>query len=175
LVAIAYVRETLPDVQLIVAGFPNQEIDVEALQRRAAEPDLAGAVKFYLQYVPVEEVADLFEPADVAVFPYLMIYQSGALQVAYSLGKPVVATDVGGLSEAVIEGETGLLVPPRDSVALAQAITKVLSDREMAHRMGERGRELSKTENSWYGIAASVYEIYARLAASGPRRKAEPR
>jgi len=173
--AIAYVRKTLPDVQLIVAGFPNQEIDVEALQRRAAEPDLAGAVKFYLQYVPVEEVADLFEPADVAVFPYLMIYQSGALQVAYSLGKPVVATDVGGLSEAVIEGETGLLVPPRDSVALAQAITKVLSDREMAHRMGERGRELSKTENSWYGIAASVYEIYARLAASGPRRKAEPR
>lgn len=165
--AFAAVRTTLPEAQLIVAGFPNQEIDVEALRRRAAQPDLAGAVKFYLQYVPIEQVAELFEAADLAVFPYLMIYQSGALQVAYSLGKPVVATDVGGLSEAVLPGETGLLVPPRDTSALARAIVALLGDKEMAQRMGARGRELSQTEYSWNGIASDINAVYARLVRSG--------
>jgi len=163
--AFAEVRRRIPKAQLIIAGFPNPEIDVEELRRRTAQLGISDAVKFYLQYVPVEDVAGIFAAADVVVFPYLMIYQSGALQVAYSFGKPAVATDVGGLSEAVIDGETGLLVPARDSGALAEAITALLADPDRARRMGERARELSETVYSWDGVARQVHRVYADLVA----------
>jgi glycosyltransferase involved in cell wall biosynthesis len=85
-----------------------------------------------------------------------MIYQSGALQVAYSFGKPVVATNVGGLSEAVEDGETGLLVPPRDHEKLGEALIALLNDEARARRMGARAKELSETAYSWDGIARQV-------------------
>jgi len=165
--AFAVVRRRLPDAQLVVAGFPNPDVDVDALRERVGRLGLTEAVKFYLRYVPVEEVAGLFAASDVVVFPYLMIYQSGALQVAYSFGKPVVATDVGGLSEAVAHGETGLLVPPRDAGALGEAVAALLSDPARAKRMGERGRNLSETAYSWDGIAREVRGVYASLLAGG--------
>jgi glycosyltransferase involved in cell wall biosynthesis len=167
--AFAEVRRRLPEAQLVVAGFPNPDVDVEALRARAEQSGISGAVKFYLRYVPLEDVPGLFAASDVVVFPYLMIYQSGALQVAYSFGKPVVATDVGGLSEAVSDGETGLLVPPRDAGALAAALAELLGDPERARRMGERGRELSETEYSWGRIARSVQRVYAGITGRAPR------
>ena len=166
--AFAEVRRRLPEAQLVVAGFPNPDVDVAALRARAEAAGISGAVKFYLRYVPLEEVAGLFAASDVVVFPYLMIYQSGALQVAYSFGKPVVATDVGGLSEAVVDGETGLLVPPRDAGALAVALAELLGDPVRARRMGERGRELSETEYSWGRIALSVRRVYEGITGRAP-------
>lgn len=170
--AFAEVRRRLPDAQLVVAGFPNPDVDVEGLRARVERLGLTDAVKFYLRYVPVEEVAGLFAASDVVVFPYLMIYQSGALQVAYSFGKPAVATDVGGLSEAVEDGETGLLVPPRDAPALAEALAALLGDPARARRMGERARELSETEYSWGRIARTVWEVYAGLDGAGGEEEA---
>ena len=172
--AFAEVRRRLPEAQLVVAGFPNPDVDTEALRARVEKAGIADAVKFYLRYVPVEEVAGLFAASDVVVFPYLMIYQSGALQVAYSFAKPVVATDVGGLSEAVVDGETGLLVPPRDAGALAEALVALLGDPERARRMGGRGRELSETEYSWGRIARSVRHVYAEVTRGEPRKALAP-
>lgn len=165
--AFAEVRRRLPGARLVVAGFPNPDVDVAELRARVERLGLTDAVKFDLRYVPVEEVAGLFAASDVVVFPYLMIYQSGALQVAYSFAKPVVATDVGGLSEAVAHGETGLLVPPRDAAALGEAVAALLSDPARARAMGERGRELSETAYSWDGIAREVKSVYASLGRGG--------
>lgn len=165
--AFARVRNRVPEAQLLIAGFPNPEMDVDALRGKAERLGILGAVAFYLRYVPVEEVAGIFHASHVAVFPYLMIYQSGALQVAYSFAKPVVATDVGGFSEAVLHGETGLLVPPRDAEALSEAIVTLLSDPQRASRMGERGREVSEAANSWYKIAGDVRQVYEELGGEG--------
>ncbi|MFM5953756.1 MAG: glycosyltransferase [Novosphingobium sp.] len=169
--AMAKVRAEMPDSRLVVAGFPNPDVDVAALLDRAARPDLAGAVHFHLQYVAIEDVAALFALSDLAVFPYLMIYQSGALQVAYSCGKPVVATRVGGLCEAVVDGETGLLVPPRDPAQLAAAIIALLRDPALARQMGQRGKVLSEQANSWQDIAQRARQAYA---AADPARPAPP-
>ncbi|HEX8472995.1 MAG TPA: glycosyltransferase [Pyrinomonadaceae bacterium] len=154
--AFAGVKRAVPASHLIIAGYPNPDVDIEFLQTRARELGIADAVTFHLQYVPLEDVAALFERAHVVVFPYLMIYQSGALQVAYSFGKPVVATDVGGLSEAVKHDETGLLVPPRDAAKLSEALIALLNDEPRARRMGAHARELSETIYSWDGIARRV-------------------
>lgn len=169
--AMALARRDVPDARLVIAGFPNADVDVPALRRRATQPDLTGTVHFHLHYVAIEDVAGLFEACDLAAFPYLMIYQSGALQVAYSCAKPVVATRVGGLADAVRDGETGLLVPPRDPQALAQAIVRLLRDPALARQMGERGRQLSEETGSWDGIASTARQAYtgAGGAAAAPR------
>ncbi|MFM5923938.1 MAG: glycosyltransferase [Novosphingobium sp.] len=172
--AFSMVRRTIPDARLVVAGFPNPDVDVTALQERAGQPDLSGAVRFHLEYVEMEDVSGLFENSALAVFPYLMIYQSGALQIAYSFAKPVVATRVGGLAEAVIDQETGLLVPPRDKAALAGAITALLGDPDRARAMGERGRQLSEGAFSWRSIAGQVRQAHAAPFVGAARPGASP-
>ena len=157
------VISALPDARLVIAGFPNPDVDVEHLKKQIREYDLDSSVIFHLEYVPVEDVAAFFEISDVVVLPYLMIFQSGALQIAYSFGKPVVATSVGGLKEAVEEGRTGLLVPPRDASALAKAIVEMLSDTAAAARMGIRAKELSETVYSWESIARRVKDSYSEV------------
>lgn len=63
------------------------------------------------------------------------------LAEAMAAGKPVVATRVDGIPEVVSEGQTGLLAPPRDPQALAQASARLLRDEELAHRVGKAGRQ----------------------------------
>jgi len=74
------------------------------------------------RYVPNEEVGLYFAAADVVVLPYVEATQSAVVPIAYSFHKPVITTDVGGLAEVVKDGETGLIVPPRDSAALTKAV-----------------------------------------------------
>jgi len=158
--AFGQVKQRLPTARLIIAGFPCWDIDIDSLQRRAEALKICDSVIFYLQYIPNEEVAAFFNLADVVVLPYQMIYQSGALQVAYTFGKPVVATRVGGLPEVVKHGETGLLVPPHDPSALAEALLTLLSDRDLCRRLGRKARELSETRHGWDHIACQVRQVY---------------
>jgi glycosyltransferase involved in cell wall biosynthesis len=158
--AFAVVSNRLPGARLVIAGYPNPDVSVERLREQVKEKGLDSSVIFHFEYVPVQEVAAFFEISSIVVLPYLMIFQSGALQVAYSFGKPVVATAVGGLKEAVEDGKTGLLVPPRDAASLADAILRLLTDEALANRMGKRAKELSETVYNWESIAESVKNSY---------------
>ena len=70
----------------------------------------------------------------------------------------MIATAVGGLAEDVIDGETGLLVPPNDPAALSAAIDKLMSDPDLARRIGVRGKQLSEEKYSWANAARIVSE-----------------
>ncbi len=94
----------------------------------AAREGLAGRIEWWDRYIPNEEVPALFRAADVVLLPYTEATQSGVVPVAYQFGVPVIATRVGGLSEVVLEGRTGLLVPPRDPAALASAVRRFFSE-----------------------------------------------
>jgi glycosyltransferase involved in cell wall biosynthesis len=74
------------------------------------------------EYVPNERVNAYFSAADAVVLPYLSGTQSGIAQIAFNFDRPLIATSVGGLGEVVKSGETGLVVPPGDPAALADAI-----------------------------------------------------
>jgi glycosyltransferase involved in cell wall biosynthesis len=111
-------------------------------------------------YLPMEEVAPLMEMATVVIYPYLNSTQSGALQVAYTFGKPVIATNVGGLPEAVEAGKSGFLVPPSTPDELAQAILKIINDPSLAQEMGIYAKYLSDTKFSWKSIAREILSIY---------------
>jgi len=79
---------------------------------------------------------------------------------AMAVGKPVVATDSGGVPEIVLHGETGLLVPVRDAAALAEALVALLADPERAREMGRRGMERARKEFDVARVAAMVQEVY---------------
>jgi glycosyltransferase involved in cell wall biosynthesis len=96
--------------------------------RLVREMGLERNVRIDNRYVPNEEVAALFEQADLLVLPYVSASQSGVARIAFSNALPVIASDAGGLSEAVIENTNGLLFPARDSNALADCIIRYFAD-----------------------------------------------
>lgn len=112
------------------------------------------------EYIPREDIPRLFQQASVVVLPYIEASQSAVVPLAYAFGKPVVATTVGGIPEVVDHGQDGLLVPPRDSNALAEAVISLLQDRETRHRMGQCAVEKTKNELSWTAIAQQTAKVY---------------
>jgi glycosyltransferase involved in cell wall biosynthesis len=93
---------------------------------------------------------------------------SNAILEAMAAGTPVVAARAGGNPEAVSEGETGLLVPPRDPTALASAILGLLGDPERAEAMGRAGRERARKHFSLAAMVTAVEETYLELLEGRP-------
>jgi glycosyltransferase involved in cell wall biosynthesis len=111
-------------------------------------------------FVPDETVEDYFLAADLVVLPYVSATQSGIVQIAYNYDKPVVTTNVGGLPEVVVDGETGFLVPPGDPQALADAVSRFFNeDRAEAFAAGV-ARE--KAKYSWDRMAEAVEKLARR-------------
>lgn len=92
------------------------------------ELGLASKVRIIDRFIRDDEVSLYFSAADLVVLPYESATQSAIVPIAYAFERPVVATRVGGLPEAVQDGETGLLVEPHDPVALAEAIVRFFQE-----------------------------------------------
>lgn len=146
--------------RLMVVGRPSKFIDMDALTQLAAELEISEATIFDARYLPLEEVPPLMDIATVVMYPYLNSTQSGALQVAYTFGKPVIATNVGGLPEAVENGKSGFLVPAASPYELAQAMMKFIEDPSLTREMGSYAKNLSNTKFSWDSIAQKILSVY---------------
>ncbi|MCZ6766069.1 MAG: glycosyltransferase [bacterium] len=114
-----------PATLLVVGEFYEKRDGYDAM---IEELGIAEHVRIVDEYVPNEAVEKYFKACDVVVLPYLSATQSGIVQVAYGFDKPVIVTEVGGLPDVVDHGETGFVVPPRDSGALAAAIREFFND-----------------------------------------------
>ena len=78
------------------------------------------------------------------------------------MGKPVVASNIDGYANVVTHGEEGLLVPPKDSRSLAQALISVMSNKTLRQQMGDKGR-LKAGEYNWENVAQRVFDYYVRV------------
>ena len=154
--------EHAPDAALVVAGHPVAGFDVDSLRRIVTEANIEGAVTIDARYLPLSEVGPLVRSATVVALPYLSGTASGVLQAAYSFDRPVIATDVGSLAEAVEHGVTGLVVPPGDPAALAAALSKMLTDPDEAASMGRAAGRASLERFGWETIATRVLDAYGR-------------
>jgi glycosyltransferase involved in cell wall biosynthesis len=111
------------------------------------------------------DVRDLISVFDVAVVPSLSEGFSNTILEYMASSKPVVATDVGGNREGVLHGETGLLVPPEDSYALAQAIMTVLEDKDLALRFGRAGRRRVEENFSLEKMVTNYEHLFEQIIA----------
>ncbi len=150
--AVSLLGERHPGVQALIAGEGPERGMLEEQRRRLG---LDGSVHLLGAR---DDVPDVLAALDVAVC--CSDFEGGPLSVMeyMAAGLPVVASDVGGLPELVRAGETGLLVPPRDPRALADALAGLLDDRAERRRLGDAGRELQR---SVYGIDAWVGRLEA--------------
>jgi glycosyltransferase involved in cell wall biosynthesis len=121
---------------------------------------IADKVIMDLRYIPLNEIGALMELATAVVYPYRSSTQSGSLQVAYTFGKPVIATAVGGLPEVVEDGKSGFLVQPHSITDLAEKISSVMNDPSLAAEMGRYARHLSVTRFNWDSIALQMLGQY---------------
>ncbi|SFC96732.1 Glycosyltransferase involved in cell wall bisynthesis [Thiohalospira halophila DSM 15071] len=122
-----------------------------------------GIVEWWGQ---VDDMRTVYEAAHVVVLPS---YREGLPKVALeagATGRPVITTDAPGCRDAVVDGETGYLVPVRDSVALAERIGDLLADPALRQRMGSAGRERVVHEFSTEKVVADTLAVYRQLLSS---------
>ena len=158
-----------PVVRALERFYPGsyREAVLERLSPRArARVTLTGGV-------PYADVAGFYGGADVFVLPSLLEAFGMPAAEALAAGVPAVVTDAGGLPEVVDEGETGFVVPRDDVDALTAAIARLLEDRDLRARLGERGRERAAARFSWDVIAERALEAVegARANSGEPRRR----
>ena len=110
------------------------------------------------------EVIQLLTHATVFACPSLYEPLGIVNLEAMACGTAVVGSRVGGIPEVVADGETGLLVPPADPGALAEAMNLLVADQGLAAEMGLRGRARAEAEFGWAAIAAQTAALYAELA-----------
>jgi len=131
---------------------------------RLAERIGCGASVHFLGFVP--GFGSLLRDIDIFVLPSLLEGLPNALLEAMAAAKPVVATDVGGVPDLVVDGKTGLLVSPRDASRLAEAITLLLSDSGFARTMGLAGRESVRKSYSFERQFQLLAEAYSKTLAA---------
>jgi glycosyltransferase involved in cell wall biosynthesis len=151
------ITREIPDLKIIIAGRGE---DVNKIYG----DKMINKDKYIIHnnHIPNKMVAELFQKASVVVLPYTDASQSGVVPLAYAFGKPVVVTNVGSLPEAVDDGETGYIVPPRNPEQLAKAVIDLLKDRKKRKRMGENAFRKTQEELAWKNIALKTKEVYEK-------------
>jgi glycosyltransferase involved in cell wall biosynthesis len=148
-----------PETMFVVVGEGPEQ---SALETQCAELNVRDKVIF-AGGVSNEEINRYYADADLVVLPSLKEATSIAALEAMASAKPIVASHVGGLPFLVENGATGLLVPPGDSAALANAISELLASPARRAEMGKAARDRVVNELTWNHVARRTVEFYARV------------
>jgi glycogen(starch) synthase len=178
--ACASLRREFPEVRLLIAGEGAAQAELERLALELRVDDLVD----FLGLVPPAQLPALLNSATMVLVPsrWEEAFASVAIQAA-QMARPVIATTVGGMSEAVQHEETGLLVAPEDPMALVEAIGRLLRQPAFAIELGRRARERALQAFSWIRYVDEYEDLYLRLAGgskqpageSSPSTRLDPR
>jgi glycosyltransferase involved in cell wall biosynthesis len=144
-----------PRALLLVVGECWEDADA---YRRAAE-SLGARCRLVMEYVPNEDVERYFKASDVVALPYQSGSGSGIAQIALGMGIPVVATQIGAFDEVIVDGETGLLVPPGDAAALADALATALEPATRTRMSSAIANDRARF--SWDALADKIIALVA--------------
>jgi glycosyltransferase involved in cell wall biosynthesis len=162
--AAALIRERHPDARVLIVGetAPSETAYLGELKRRAEEHRVSDRIVFTGLR---SDIPALLAAANVSVMPSLNEALSNVLLESMAAGAPTVATRVGGTPEALIDGVTGLLVPPGDARAIADAVSRLLSDRALAERLGHGARQFIREHFSVERMVSATETLYLELLA----------
>jgi glycosyltransferase involved in cell wall biosynthesis len=151
-------RAGLPPVHVLIVGQGREEAPLRALAQRLGIGDRVTFAGFQREVWPYLAIMEVF------VLPSLKEGLSLSALEAMALGKPVVASRVGGTPEVVEDGETGMLVPPSDASALAEALASLVRSPEAMERMGRAGRQRVAERFGAERMASEIEEVYREVA-----------
>ncbi|MBL8376624.1 MAG: glycosyltransferase family 4 protein [Burkholderiales bacterium] len=157
----AATRLATPGTRIHAAGRCAEPLLGE-LRDRLKKADLGERFRLVPQFVENQELSDLLAAADLVVFPYHHIYQSGAVLLAMTYGKAVLTSDLAGFREYVRHGESGWICDTTDPVAFGAAIDLLMRDEALRNRLSSAARLACETEFAWDQIAHAIAGAYAR-------------
>jgi len=152
--AAAKVLSTGHDVEFLIAGAGPEESNLRRLSRELGISSRVTFVPYLLDFAPSLQAMDIF------VLPSLQQGLGTIMLEAMALGRPVIATRVGGAYSVVHDHTTGLLVPPSNSGELADRMVELLGDPSKARTIGQAAREMVATEYSLDGMISRTAELY---------------
>jgi len=157
--AFAEISAKHPDCELVIAGRGKLYWDTKLHE---GKPN----IKILNRFIDNAELVSLLDGALCCVCPYKDATQSGVMMTSYAMGVPVIASDVGGLSESISDRKTGILVKPCDAHALAMALDEYLSDADSFEKYSANiKKEYFEGASSWGGICDGLIRIYKKILA----------
>jgi D-inositol-3-phosphate glycosyltransferase len=158
--------------RLIIAGRPKKDSESywESIRVTMNHEVATGRVTPIIEFVPDKETELYFKAADVLILPYTQIFQSGVMFLSYSFGLPVIAADVGSLSDDIVEGKTGFVFKRGDSGDLARVIRSYFASdlfRDLDRRR-QGIRDYAQETHSWDTVGTVTRNVYTSLL--GDRR-----
>ena len=158
--AFAVVEKKYENVKLVIVGDGPLRGD---LQNLATELNCSQKIDF-VGKVPNEKVPEYINSMDIFVVPSVLESESfGVAAVeASACGLPVIVSDIGGLPEVVLDGKTGLRVPPKDPDAIAKAIIFLIENPQLREEWGKEGRRFISNHYNWIENAAQMQKLYEK-------------
>lgn len=152
------VQQVIKQLKIVIAGsgddFANCRDLISSL----------SCVEVHSGFIPVHQAARFFSEADMLALPYIESSQSGVLMIAMAFGLPVVSTEVGEIANTVKTTGMGLLVPPRDEVALAAAMSEIACNIELRDRFSRNAANAARGPYSKRALSQRVGAIYENLS-----------
>ena len=150
--AMNVVRQQYPQLKVVIAGGGPLYFDATPYQ---------GEQFIWLhRFVDVSELAGLLSKTLFVVCPYKDATQSGVVQMSFTMGVPVLASDVGALSETIEDNVTGLLVPPCDPTALAEKICYLYNNEDILNQMKDNINTYWRKKQNWDDIVNNYLKVY---------------
>lgn len=155
--SMSYVEEKHPNVKCIIAGKGNFYFDISKYENESN-------IIFINRFINLDELVSLISNSLFVVCPYKDATQSGVISSAFSMNKPVVASNVGALGDMIREGINGKLVPPNEPIALANAIIELLNNKNQIYEMSKNIERLCTSGDiSWNNIADRYIKGYSLI------------
>lgn len=156
------VKKIIPDVKLIVGG--KGEL-LNFYKSKTEELGLKDNVEFK-GFLTDEEVIKCYQESELFVLPSISSLQEGfgiVVLEALACETPVISTTIVGVSDDVVDTESGIIIDPKNVEMLEKAIIKILSDKVLIKNMGKKGRDLVKEKYEWKKISEDIHELYEEL------------
>ncbi len=165
--ALALAKKTNPDILLSIAGDGEMSAD---LHKMVKELDLEKNVEF-TGFIDNKEIYPFISKHHAVVMPSREEGFGVAALEAGICGRPIIATNVGGIPEIVINNKTGILIPRDDHHALSQAMLLLADDRKLTENLGRQGYDYVKEKYSWEGSLDKMVNLYERLIDDSKKTK----
>lgn len=166
--AVPIIRKKIPNLHIYIAGSGTEE---EELKKLVKELNIEENVKF-LGFISDDEKYSYYKSADVCVFPSIYEPFGIVLLEAMACGKPVVASNVGGIPFVVVDGKTGLVFESGNVNDLAEKVVILLKNKKLREKMGDAGKERAK-EFTWDKIAEQTVDLYKEILGGWSRKAFE--